>query len=934
MRYSRVWFCLFAICCATVLLAEDFHLICKTERLSVHFSTNRELPVTNTALDLFFADMETVSGMRPSLSDDIKKSKLVVATLGKDEEIDVWLKQQNVSTKEVAGKWEAFKIQLIEREKNPFLLVLGSDAHGTAYGLLELSRLIGVSPWYWWADVVPDVKDDLVIPIGYTVVQQPSVQYRGVFLNDEDWGLLPWSRSTFEPESTTSLGVRTYEKIFELLLRLRANILWPAMHSCSTPFFFIHGAKELADKYGIILGTSHCEPLLRNTNGEWKMVAKGEYNYPANKEEVNRFWSERLEEVNGYENIYTIGMRGVHDGKMQGVETLEEQTVVLSEVIAKQRELLSKYIGKVAADIPQVFMPYKEVLDVYNNGLVLPEDVALVWCDDNYGYITRLSDKKEQKRLGGAGVYYHMSYFGKPHDYLWLYSTQPALIYIEMKRAWDCNARKLWMLNVGDIKPGEYGMEFFLDLAWNINAITPMTIYKYLESRLAREFGTSVAVELTNVLNEYFRLASLRKPEHMGFNRTQEYKKSKLPGGATLVEDTHFNPFMFGDELQKRANEYAKIAEAVLTLENKIPKNRRDAYYEMIQYPVLASMSMNHKLLYAQKARLFAKYDLPAANEYAEKSLNAYYRIAELTMRYNELVSNGKWKGIMDMQPRKLPVFGSPDLPRNVEFDKEQPAVVWVENMDIPLQPGAKIELPAFVQNVEESFFITLFSKGKHTVVWEIEDKPEWLRVEEQNASAFYESKLVFSIDWNQYKGDTKLNLNLKVDGLLYPLYVCVSPIVDIVTAKTESNKQISWNASSFEKSGKNQIIQGLGHSMNAVSLPKGEELLYEIYTVSTGNVVLRTGLIPNFPVEGGDLRYQITIDNEQPQIVSYTTKSGTEEWKERVLRNQALKITKHTIDGPGRHTIRVKALDDYVVLDQFMLDFDVDRKFYRIPVK
>jgi len=224
----------------------------------------------------------------------------------------------------------------------------------------------------------------------------------------------------------------------------------------------------MADKYGIVMATSHCEPLMRNSAGEWDAKKYGQYNYLTNKDSIISYWTERLKKVGQSENIYTIGMRGVHDGQMQGVKTLDEHTKALNLIIQDQRNLLSRYVNADVTKVPQVFVPYKEVLSVYDNGLQVPDDVTLIWCDDNYGYITRLSNEQERKRKGGSGVYYHISYWGRPHDYLWLCTTSPAQIYTEMKRAWDYGAQKLWILNVGDIKPGEYDTEFFMDLAWNI----------------------------------------------------------------------------------------------------------------------------------------------------------------------------------------------------------------------------------------------------------------------------------------------------------------------------------------------------------------------------------------------------------------------------------------------------------------------------------
>lgn len=910
-----------------------FDLISGSVPLSIFFS-NKEKSVVGTATHLFMEDMKKVSGVLPVAEGNFKSAHLLIGTLGQDIAFDQYLSAWNVSTKDIAGKWEAFKITVVEKQGRQHLFVLGSDSRGTAYGVLELSRLIGVSPWYWWADTCVRKKENYTLPIGYENIQSPSVQYRGFFINDEDWGMVPWSCKNFEPQCQSTLGVKTYEKVFELLLRLRANTLWPAMHGCSTPFYFIEGVRDMADQYGIVMGTSHCEPLMRNTNGEWDKSRREEYNYLTNKEGVQQFWAERLKETADSENIYTIGMRGVHDGKMQGVETLDEQTKLLTEVIADQRSLLSEYRKKEIEQIPQVFMPYKEVLDVYNNGLNVPDDVTIVWCDDNYGYITRLSDEKEQKRKGGAGIYYHASYFGKPHDYLWLYSTHPALIYTEMKRAWDYGARKLWILNVGDIKPGEYGTEFFLDMAWNINSIHPDDLSSHTAQWLKREFGDSLAAPLAHVFNKYFHLASIRKPEFMGWSKVQEYQKTKRKGGMTEVQDSEFNPFMFGDELQRRIDCYDSLSQSVRICAKQVSLSCKDAYFELVEYPVLAASAMNRKHLYAQKSRLFAAHQYPVANEYARKSREAYQEIAALTRTYNKDIQNGKWDGMMDMAPRKLPVFEAPILPDEVTKDKLLPAEVWLDGTSEPLMPGKVTELPIWVSGQNAEVTLSLFSRGGKVIDWQFTQQPMWLEAVEKERELIYEKTLILKVkDENaQRLKNTKQKFNLYVDGQTYEFVASFTRLPN--EEKTEIQRMIAWNASDCNGTSNGQIVEGLGHSQSAVLLPKSKTLTYEVYTLSSGMAVLRTGLIPGHAVNGGKLRYSVSVDKQPPQIISYDVLAGTEEWKATVLRGQTLKETQLNIEAPGKHIIRIKALDDHVVIDQLMLDFEKNRKFYQFPAK
>ena len=304
----------------------------------------------------------------------------------------------------------------------------------------------------------------------------PSVKYRGIFINDEDWGLRPWASKTFEPE-TKNIGPKTYAKVFELLLRLNANLLWPAMHPGTTPFYNVPGNAEMAAAYAIVVGSSHAEPMLRNNVGEWDEKSMGHFNYITNKEKVYNYWEERVKQSKGNDAVYTLGMRGVHDSGMEGIKGPKEAVPLLERIFNDQRGLIKKHINENVAAVPQVFTAYKEVLDIYDQGLKLPDDVTIVWPDDNYGYIQRFNNEAEKKRPGGSGVYYHASYWGRPHDYLWLGTTHPSLIRQEMMKAYETGADRLWVLNVGDIKPLEYSMQVFFDMAYDARPFKDIEIH-------------------------------------------------------------------------------------------------------------------------------------------------------------------------------------------------------------------------------------------------------------------------------------------------------------------------------------------------------------------------------------------------------------------------------------------------------------------------
>ena len=565
-------------------------------------------PVLTIALEMWKSDMLQVTGMMPVAT---QKAKVQV--------------MQNKSLPA-----DGFRIYV----KGEQIIIEGCNGRGMAYGLLELSRMAGVSPWVWWGDVVPEKKDRLTLNEDFVTEQHPSVEYRGIFLNDEDWSLRPWSYKTFEPAPNTQIGTLTYKKVFQLLLRLRANAIWPAMHPGTTAFFRIPGAKAMADSCGIIIGTSHCEPLLRNNVDEWDAKARGAFNYKVNREQVQKYWIERLQEVrHSKNNMFTIGMRGIHDGSMEGYKTMDEKLEGLQQVINDQQQLLRKYIGAPEKQM-QVFVPYKEVLELYQKGLQVPDYVTLMWCDDNYGYITRLSDSIEQQRQGGGGVYYHLSYWGRPHDYLWLTTTQPGLIYNEMREAYDHHVRKLWIVNVHDPKVAGYDLELFLDMAWNIDCVDGSTLNEHYRAWLCRQFGEQAGQRLFPVMHEFYRLCGERRPEFMGYTQV-ELDKKKYNRGLSPVGEVPLTVI----EAANRLSAFEHLKADIIAIRPYVRPELADAFFAAVEYPVFAAAAMNTKILDSRNSH------------------RAFEEIRSLTQRYNEM-NGGKWRFLMDAAPRELPVFG------------------------------------------------------------------------------------------------------------------------------------------------------------------------------------------------------------------------------------------------------------------------------------
>lgn len=520
---------------------------------------------------------------------------------------------------------------------------------------------------------------------------------------------------------------------------------------------------------------------------------------------------------------------------------MQEKFDGLQQVINDQQYLVSKYLGATSKQT-QIFIPYKEVLDIYNMGLKVPDYVTLMWCDDNYGYMTRLSDAAEQKRSGGSGIYYHLSYWGRPHDHLWLTTTQPGLIYNEMKTAYDHNARKIWLVNVHDPKVAGYDLELFLYMAWNINSVKANTINNHYQAWLCRQFGEEVGKKLFPAMHEFYKLCGERRPEFMGWSQV-EVDKKLYDRGLTPVRNTEFSTSVFGNELDRYLERYAAVASQVKELEQAIRPKLKDAYFAAIEYPVLAAEAHARKILWAQKARNLANGSAKAemrdnykiAYHAVAQSQKAYQEIIDLTNYYNKKMSNGKWLYSMNMRPRELPVFAAPNVP-------------------------------------------TLLTDSQ---------VKEWL----------------------QKTCGTKV----------HPL-------------NTEGS--IAHNACEYqEASAGTEVVQMLGHSMNAVALAKNGHLKYSFTTTKDSNAILRVALIPTQPNDKGELRFSISVDGAEPTIYNLKEPFRSERWKLNVLRGQTIRELK--LDGlkKGQHTLIIKALDNHILIDQWMIDYDHKRKFYLFPV-
>ncbi len=957
----------------------DFVIVKGDESCSIVIDKN-DAKVVEIASKMLSGDIKNITDKTIGVSNKLSRNVIIAGTIGKNKWIDKLVAANKIDVSALKNKWEAYSIQTVEK---PFkgvdnaLVIVGSDRRGTAYGILEISRMMGVSPWEWWADVTPEKRENVILSIENKVSHEPSVKYRGVFLNDEDWGLQRWAALNYEPE-TGDIGPKTYAKIFELLLRLRANTIWPAMHKSTKPFYSYPKNQQVADDYAIVIGTSHAEPMLCNINTEWNHETMGEYRYDTNSEVIKSLFKKRVEETAKFESIYTTGMRGEHDSPMiVGEDDTDQQVELLENIITDQRAILKQEIKKNPNTIPQAFVPYKEVLTYYQEGLKLPEDITLVWTDDNYGYIRQLSNPEEQKRFGGAGVYYHTSYWGRPHDYLWLNSTNPVLMWEEMSKAFEFQSHNLWILNCGDIKPHEYNIELFLDMAWNMEAFYKSnSVKKHMTSWSAREFGSALAPKITNLMFENNRLSYMRRPEFMAWSQVEPVTKAK---------PTKLTQFHYGGEVDARINAYLKLEDTVENLYKKVQENRKDAFYQLVYYPVIGASKLNQKWLYWYKNEFAAQQGKQSANDYGEQSADAYERIVEETNYYNKVLEQGKWNHIMSMEPRFLPVFSKPAY---VHVNPKEKTSLGLSLEGYEMEVNHDIVnsfadvLPVFNSYTDNHYFIDVFLKGKGNVKWNAIPKDDWINISETegqltNDSGKQEKRLWVSIDWNKVpKGENKKEAPLGHDFQLIPPSYKINSAIDFVANDStitigvsvfnpkfkaledykgfvEDKGFVSINAENFTrnnagKEAKWEELDGIGYTGKVMTaLPRSEasetdleliqknspSLEYDFYTFNFGEADVNLQAVPTHAIhKGRGVRCAVAIDGAEPVMVDFQTFGRSDAWKQNVLKNASVQSVKQIVNKAGKHTLKIWMVDSGVMLDQILIDLGGWKSSYAFP--
>ncbi|RKD92376.1 S-layer family protein [Mangrovibacterium diazotrophicum] len=634
--------------------------------------------------NLFGEDLKRIGLAEPKLIiGDIptEKNIVLVGTVGQNTLLDELEESGKLDLSDLRGQWEKSLVQVVE---NPFpgvdkaLVLAGSDKRGTIYAMLNLSRAMGVSPWYWWADVPVDQHSVISIKAGRFVTDSPKVQYRGIFLNDEEPALGGWVRENFG-----DFNAKFYSHVFELILRLRGNYLWPAMWGKA---FFDDDPENgrLADELGIVIGTSHHEPLGR-AHDEWRRYGSGPWDYSKNAKVLTDFWTKGMERMKDYETIVTVGMRG------DGDEAMSEGTniALLEQIVRDQRKIINKVTGKKAEETPQMWALYKEVQDYYDKGMRVPDDVTLLLCDDNWGDMRKLPNIDAPKHPGGYGMYYHFDYVGGPRNYKWMNVSQIQRVWEQLNLTYSHGVDRVWIVNVGDLKPMEYPISFFLDMAWNPEQFNAQNLFQHTVDWCAEQFGEAYAEDAARIIDLYTKYNHRVTPE--------------------LLDENTFSLENY-NEFERVRNDYRDLAVDALRLYNLIPNAYKDAFDQLVLFPTNACSNLYEMYYAVAKNHQLAAANNPEANDWADEVQQCFDRDSLLTVHYNQQIAGGKWNHQMDQIRIGYTYWQQPEV-------RKMPEVFRVEVPEISNSEKVFVEADGYI-SIEASNFQQ--SRGSDKIHWEV----------------------------------------------------------------------------------------------------------------------------------------------------------------------------------------------------------------------
>ncbi len=909
------------------------------------------------------SDIGSVTGVTPSMLLDkpARGKEIVIAgTIGKSRIIDKLIRKGKIRVDDIAGRWECYLIQTVT---NPLpgvkkaLVIAGSDKRGTIYGIYEISKQIGVSPWHWWADVPVSKSDDLYINPGRFVWDEPSVKYRGIFLNDEYPALTRWVAFKYgnvtpsaDPPihpGVANYGSEFYSRIFEVLLRLKANYLWPAMWNNAFNEDDLRNA-SLADEYGIVMGTSHQEPMIR-AQKEWDRRYKstlGSWSWTDHSDTLVKFWRDGIRRNKDYESILTIGLRGADDTEM-GPGGPAGNIAKLEKIVDIQRRMIAEELNRDVTRVPQMWCLYKEVQDYYHAGMRVPDDVTLLWAEDNWGNVRRLPTAEERKRSGGAGVYYHFDYHGGPRSYQWINTSPIPKIWDQMSLAKQYGADRIWIVNVGHFRGYEVPMEYFLSLAYDTDAHGSDEMSAWTARWAASQFGPEHAEEIGEIISAYTKFNGRRKPELLS------------PATYSIV-NYH--------EADRITSEYIRLllkAEAIKTL---LPEEMQDAYFHLVLFPVKACALVNELYVAAGKNALYASQGRSAAAMMADRTEELYRADTTLMGYYNRVYAEGRWKHFMDQA--HLGYLNWADPPENTlrAIKLQRPEVPVAASLGVAVEGSVKAwpgadgfpVLPPFDVYNRQVRYIEIFNRGNEPFEFLVESDNPWITMSHTAGTVNHQQRIELRVDWPMITyGNHEGTVIVKGAGgevnIRVTAFNPAEPQPSTVEGFVEADGYIAIEAANYTTNIDTderywEWVEDYGRTLSGLratavtdappAVPgKDAPLLeYKMYLFSTGEfeTVLHVAPSLNF-LPDRDFKIGLSIDDDEAQIITvvpkeFNAENGNREWEKTVMDATRFVKGKISVREPGNHTLKIWMIDPGIVLEKIIINTGGLRPSYLGP--
>ncbi|MCO8275816.1 glycosyl hydrolase 115 family protein [Actinoplanes sp. TRM 88003] len=891
-------------------------------------------------------DLEKVTGVKPVVGHDnipAGRDPVIVGTIGKSPLIDRIIARGKLDVRGVQGKWETTVEQVVS---NPLpgvrraFVIAGSDQRGSIYGVYDLSRKIGVSPWHFWDDVPVQKKAELYVLPGRHTQGTPKVKYRGFFINDENPATGTWAPGYFGPGKAPGypggLNSAYFAQVFETMLRLKANYLWPAVwgRAFAEDDPLNHAT---ASFYGVVMGTSHEAPMMRGIE-EWNRhpTGTGEWSFRRNADAIKAYWrdgAERMRDQN-IEGVITLGMRGNGDVSLPDGDGID----LMSSIIDSQRQILRE-TGLI--DRPQVQTLYKEVQRYWDNGYRPPDDVTVVFCDDNWGNMRKLPDASMPARSGGYGMYYHFDYVGDGRNYKWADTINLTNTWEQLNLAYRKGVDRLWVVNVGDLKNEELPTQFFLDYAWNPDSVPLQGIDEWTTGFAAENFGAKLAPAVAELLDEYGFLQSRRKPELLN-------RRISLDANGAVVYDDQATPFSLTDygEMDRVTEEWLDLARRATALRQRVPAAWQDAFYQLVYYQI-KDTAIIYELRRAQFTNIaYAAQGRAATNKLADTAERLFAEDQSMNDYYNTVLAGGKWKN-WQLQPKigygNVQRYGpnapwqQPELNNVALPDEIYPYLKRIElpagsELGVGLDGGDPVTLPAFSPwQAQRKQYLDVYNKGATPFRYRITTGASWVHVTPAAGVVDDQVRATVSVDWRRAPlGTTSVPITVSGAGKTVVVQAPISNPTAKPVGFLEANGYVAVEADHYTaRTGKWQLLPGIGKTGNGLTPlgGTGARLEYKMTLTSPGPVKVTAYLSPRNNVLPGDgLKYAVSIDGQTPQVVNVTTATGANDttmnrqWARNTSDNINRTTTVHSVT-PGVHTLKFWAVDPTVIVQRLVVD-------------